>query len=371
VSSDHTNASVVSLLTTAGEVRSESFISSSSKSPGLSTALSGDVSTPSSIVPGDELVLIDRHLTSVLTWVNLETAVVRDQLSVTTGFISNPQDYVPFAPTKAFVTRLEPNFAAGSEPFDGGNDVLVIDPSVPEITGRIDLMPAMEGAPAGLYPRASGALMARGALRVLCLGMSADFRTHTDSRLVTIDPETLQLSHVLVIPGFRSCGSAEPSPDGTRLAVTCNGSFQSDPADGFPDSGVVLVDLGDVPAVSRQLSSRELGIGQMRSATWTSDGALLLVTTGREETSLPGAVLTLDLTAGTVSPPLLETTKNPFDFGPALCELPSRRCFVPDAGTDGGVLHELTVDPAGHATAARRLRVETSLGLPPRSIGRF
>src|SRR5690606_13597380 len=126
----------------------------------------------------------------------------------------------------------------------GGNDVLVIDPSVPEITGRIDLMPSLEGAPDGFYPRADRALLAGGRLRVLAVGFNQNFTERLASRLISIDPERDRIEHVLVIDGMHSCSDLALAPSGTRLALACNGAFGQDPESGFSDSGIVLLSVG-------------------------------------------------------------------------------------------------------------------------------
>jgi hypothetical protein len=92
--------------------------------------LSSDVAVPSTLLSGPEIVLIDRFPASVLTWVDVESASVRAQLDV--GSKTNPHDYVPLSEHKAYVTR----FGAS----DGvGDDVAIVDPSVPALVGSIDL----------------------------------------------------------------------------------------------------------------------------------------------------------------------------------------------------------------------------------------
>src|SRR4051812_27276666 len=66
--SDYTSTNIRAL-SSAGSVLSSSFISSGSAPPGLTTALSGDVTFPSSAPLSHRVVLIDRYPNSVLTWV--------------------------------------------------------------------------------------------------------------------------------------------------------------------------------------------------------------------------------------------------------------------------------------------------------------
>src|SRR5690606_30268544 len=84
------------------------------------------------------LVAIDRS-NSALTWIDPSTCMPLRQLDVSTGFFGNPQDVISISPTKAYVTRYELNSTPTADPSDQdeGDDVLIIDPSVPAITGRI------------------------------------------------------------------------------------------------------------------------------------------------------------------------------------------------------------------------------------------
>src|SRR5262249_49627102 len=142
-SSDYTSTNV-SLLSPAGSILSEILISSGSTTTGLSTALSGDVILPLAAPPSGRVVLLPPSA-SVLTWVDPTTAAVTAQLSVRTGFLSNPYDYLEVAPDKAYVTRFESNPQPGKEAFDGGGDVLVIDPQSFALRGRVDLSSSDDG----------------------------------------------------------------------------------------------------------------------------------------------------------------------------------------------------------------------------------
>lgn len=373
VNSDYDSASV-SLLSPSGEVLSASFISSASADPGLSAALSGDLVLPTTTVTGPELVLVDRLPGSVITWVNLETATVRAQLSVATGFTSNPHEYVPYSATKAFVTRFEVNLASGAEEYDQGDDVLVVDPERAAITARIDLGPAMAGEPAGFFATPDRALMAGGKLRVLALGFNDDLSERVASRLITIDPESHAIEHVLVFEGMNSCGGLALSPDGTELAVACNGAFGTDPAEGFPDSGVLVVALGDEPVETARWTSPELGITQVNNLEWVGRDHVALVTYGRYNEDRSAVVAkdgarTLDVRAGTITEPWLES--RPFRLGELACSLSHQTCLLADAETDGGVVQILHVDDAGTVTSGGSVKPDAGSGLPPRYLGTY
>lgn len=373
VNTDYESASV-SLIDIDGEVISESFISSSSAGAGLSAALSGDVVLPSTPVSGKELVLIDRA--GVLSWVNLADAEVRAQLSVATGFSSNPHDYVPVSQTLAYVTRFGGNANAGKESFDAGNDVLVIDPSVPEITARIDLGPVVKDENDGILPRADRAVMAGGKLRVLSVAISADFTEQAESRLVTIDPQTNRIADIAIIEGMSNCGGLSLSPVGHQLAIACNGAYGQDPVDGFPDSGIVIFDTSDEPEELARFAASALGGEQLGTVEFATSTVVAYITVGRynEDRSAmaaPDTVRLLDLEMSKGGDAVLETEDEPFQFGDVRCIPSELVCLVTDAETDGGVVQRLRLNADGALQDVQTLKADRRLGLPPRYLGEF
>lgn len=373
VNSDYQSVSV-SLMDLDGAVLSETFVASGSAPVGLSAPLD-DVVTPSAVIAGDELVLINRTPAAFLTWLDLETAEVRAQLNVETGFASNPHDYIQVASDKAYVTRHAPNLASGNAPFDGGNDVLIIDPRQPEIIGRIDLMGVLDGEPEGFYPRAGRALMAGGQLHVLALGFDETFDAMLDSRIVSIDPETDEITQVLVLRGQQNCQSLSLSPAGTELIVGCSGPFGEDAASGFPSSGLVVLSVGETLQEVRRIPASDLGGERVSSLSHASDDSLVLATYGRYDADFglaaPDAVRRFDLREGSVEAPLHESSEAPFTLGDVRCAPEASACLVADAETEGGVVHHYVIGEQGELTDGRRIKVDRTIGLPPRSIGVF
>lgn len=372
VSSDYESYNV-SLLSLTGDVLSESIISSGSASAGLSAPLT-DVVSPSSAVPGPELVVINRSPAAFITWVDLETATVRAQLNVGTGFEANPYDYIPLTADKAYVTRHAPNFASGREDFDSGNDLLVIDPSVPAITGRVDLMPVLDGEAPGFFPRAARALMAGGQLRLLALGFDEDYLQLVDSRIVSIDPETDEITQVLVLEGLSNCQNLALSPDGEELAVGCSGPFSADPQGGFPNAGIVRLAVGAELSEVRRYGLSELGGSPINSLAYASADSLAFTTYGRfnadfSAMEVPDSARRLDLSLGQLdAAPLRESSLEPFTLGDIRCAPGSSVCLLADAETDGGVLHRFEVDAAGTLVNGTLVEIERGIGLPPRYI---
>ncbi|AUX36309.1 MULTISPECIES: hypothetical protein [Sorangium] len=364
----------VSLLDIEGAVLSSSLISSSAASTMLSVPLSGDVVLPTMPQLGSRIALIDRYPASVLTWIDVKSGEVAAQLSVATGFAANPQDYVEASPHKAYVTRLGQNLAAGSEPFDAGNDVLVIDPSVPSITGRIDLMPAMAGEDPKYLPRANRAVVADQKLYVLLSADAADFSSSAESRLVTIDTDTDTILDVKTLDGLHGCGALALSPDQEDIAVACTGTFVGS-ASVLSESALVVLSRGDSLVERERWSAEQLGGGAL--GTWISyAGAETLVFTtlgSFPEGDQPGTDDTasaLNLVNGERRE-LLRSKLSPFTIGATQCVAECSACFIADAETSGGVVHRFPVSAQGALGQPSQTVVDTAIGLPPRYLGRF
>ncbi len=208
-----------------GNPQSASLISTaSSETQGLAFALSGDVSVASTPPPQNEVILLDRYGTNAITWISPSSGRVRTQLAVGTGFESNPQDLIQVSDELAFVSRWGINANAGSQPYDRGDDVLVIDPSAPQITGAIP-MPTT-----GDFPARPGPLLrtAEDEIMVMLERVALDFSGADNSMLVGISIEDQQVEWQHTLQGHKGCGRPALSPDGSLLAVACSGRLQTD-----------------------------------------------------------------------------------------------------------------------------------------------
>lgn len=386
ISSDYQSTNV-SLLDNQAKVLSSSFLSSASSDAGLASALSGDVVPPTTVLTGDELVLIDRYPGAVLSWVNVRTAQVRAQLNTTTGFASNPQDYVPIAENKAYVSRLGTNSQAGSEPFDGGDDILIIDPSRPEIVGRIDLSSVVPEA--GFHPRASR-MVAHGHRVFALLGVQdLSFTSSLAARLVTIDSQTDTIESVLELEGMRGCAglaihvpsSSKGSQAAARLAIACSGEFGGSSTPDTTTSGLVVLSTegGQAKEISRMSAASLVDKPLGWWLDFVDDDRLLAHVFGAETSSAKpaetDAIIEVDLASGS-SRVVLESQKQAFTLGDVRCAavLPEPhgsgdgcgQCFVTDA--EEGVLHVLDGSPL---QVVDSVVVDSQIGLPPRYLGRF
>jgi hypothetical protein len=385
VQSDYQSTNV-SLVDGADAVVSSSFISSASADAGLSAALSGDVVAPTSRVSGEEAVLIDRYPASLVTWTRIATAEVRAQLDVRTGFASNPQDYLALSPTKAYLSRFESNTMPGSEAFDAGGDVLVLDPSEPAILGRIDLHDAVADAP-GVLPRANRMVQVGRYVVVLLSAYSADFTTSAASRLAVIDPESDTVVDVTAIDGFEGCagltvesayersGNLRTSP---RLAVACSGSFGGEGNANLTTSGLAWFEVVEGQAnelgrvTAEAIAGRPLGF----SVAFADADRLLVVGVGRfvdGGQDQPDALFSVSMSGADASE-LLQTPSRPFELGEIRCAHPVQadgdetrcgRCWVADA--ERGAVHPLRVGDA--ISADEPWVADEAIGLAPRTLG--
>jgi hypothetical protein len=360
----------VSLIGFDGTVLSPSFISSASAKTGLSAPLSGDVVAPTMPVTGDDVVLIDRYPAGVLTFVDAKSAMVRAQLDVKTGFASNPHDFAAIDSTKAYVLRYDPNLDPGHQPFDGGSDVLIVDPSVPKIAGRIDLTRALAGEKKGFYPRPERVVVVGNKAFVLLSGYSEDFQSAPESRVVTLDTERDAIDDVTVISGLHGCAGLALSPSKSALAVACSGTFQGSSTTDVAEAGLALLDLNHDLKEIAHASAEELGGDPFGfSVAFIDEHTVLATTFGRQGGPMPKGdrAVVVDLDDGSHHDVL--STKNAFTLGEVRCALDCKACFVSDAEESASLVR---FDLANGALSNERtISPDPEVGLPARYIGTF
>lgn len=366
---DRSESANIAFASLSGQVLSPSMISSASRNPGLTAALGGDVVFPSMPIEGNELVLIDRYPKGVLTWVNMATAQVRAQLSVATGFLSNPHDYVSLAFDKAYVTRFNPNANAGGEVFDGGSDVLIIDPSLPAITGRIDLFSAFP--PNGDFvAHPDRAWLVSGRVYVVIPFYNRPYTSTGQSYLAVIDPKTDSVIQNFPLTGLAGCSGLAVSPDRTNLAVACSGRWQgTNTAD---DASSALVGLRTTPEVSeiwripaRQIGSRAFGF----EIAFVDSTHVLATQLGEYGPPLVNDVAyVIDITTGAATR-VLESANSPVTLSVGPCDATCRACFIADAGRSR--LYSLSFSDERGPLLTGYDWADSTTGLPPTSLTFF
>lgn len=355
-----------------GTVLSPRVITSGSADVGLSAPLSGDVVAPTVATSLSETVLIDRYPASVLTWLDLATGRPRAQLPVGTGFAANPQDYLQVAGDLGFVARYEANPQPGREPFDGGSDLLAIDPRGPELVGRVGLEGALDGDDGGLVATPSRMLLAQGKVVVLLGVLSSDFQSAGDARLAVIDPKTRAIVETIRIDGLQNCQAMALSPAGDRIAIGCTGLIGDDFEADIDHAGVALVTVGTGGApsvVSARFAATALGRSPQFTIAFASEDTVLFPTFGTDPAEGGDAhgddLVELRVSDG--SSRVLLTTKEAFKLGDVRCASSCGTCFVADA--EAVALRRFTVDGAGALTAAADVQIDDGIGLLPRYLG--
>ena len=374
VESDY-QSSNVSALGFDGSVLSQSLDSSSTDSGGFGVALSGDVALPSGLQSGPQIVLIDQYPAGVLRFVDLATARVTSELSVATGFRSNPYDYLPLSEHRAYVARYERNLNPGQQDFDQGADILIIDPSLLQITDRIDLAAAMKGEAPGFSAHPAQLVQVSGRVFALLASFADDYMSSTTSRLVEIDPSTDTLVSTLLLDGLRGCDGLALSPDQSQLAVSCSGDDLLSSLPKLDGSGIALVDISAEPRLVKTFDASALTTNPVGfSLDYAASDVLFFGTLGHRADAgvdlAPDTLLELDTAAAQVTE-ILRSQSQPFSLGGVRCAVQCGACFAADAERAGGSVLRFALDAAGKLDTPKAVRAETSVGLPPRYLGAF
>lgn len=361
----------VALSDLSGQTKSASFLSTgSTQTDGLAFALSGDVALPSARPMSGQIVLLDRFGTNVVTWADSRSAEVTAQLPVGTGFESNPQDYLEVNEELALVSRWGQNSAPGSEDFDEGGDLLLIDLGEHEIVGNL-LMPAADELPAR-----PGPLALIGEEVIVTLDRIAlDFSETGEAMLAGVDLSGEEVLWEETLQGRKACGRATLSPDGSRFAVVCTGALTaSGETESITQSAVLLFDSTARPL--RELGTYEasdlLGVPLQADVEFVHDGLVLLKTQTPWGGEGNNQLFSLDLESGETQE-LLEASPDAdgngqgLVYGGLMCA-PECGEYCLMADTDEGVLQRILVGSDGRLTVDTPVTVEDRVGLPPTSI---
>jgi hypothetical protein len=357
----------IALVSDQSHVGSPSFLSSaSSKTDGLAFALSGDVVLPRTKPRSGDVVLIDQS-SNVLTWADPKTSKVIAQLPVGTGFMSDPEDYLEFDATTAYVTRYGDNAAPGAQSFDAGSDVLVVslsDPQKPAITKSIP-MPKQ----AGLPPRPVSMLPVGDTVIVVLQPLSDDYTMIGDGALVGLQNEAV--AWTMPLAGLQNCDHPTLSPSGKTMAIGCEG--QLDANGKVTDASASALALFDVTSLPPKLVKSypiadQLGSTVQTGVAWVSETLVL----GKTQTPLMGKTdnqaFTLDLTTGKAAV-LLTAKPGPMGgkglvYGDVFCDPGCGNvCMMADA--DVGVLRVWPIGSSGTLGTMSSVTVNSTTGLPP------
>lgn len=362
----------IALSSLEGETLSESVLSTASTTTdGLAYPLSGDVTLPSSASLSGRLVLIDRFGTNVISWVDVRSGEVTAQLPVGTGFESNPQDYLEISDELALVSRYTTNEAAGETEFDGGGDVLLVDPKTPAIVGRIEL-PTIDEIP----PRPAALSRVGDEVWVTLERVAFDFSSTGVGMVVRLDVDGKTADEPFELTGLKGCGGFVPTPDGREIALACTGALDSDgDVEALAQSALVFFDAKKRPLEeTRRVTAEKLAGEPIQSQFAFIDGTRVLVKTqtawgGDKNNRLVAYDLESEASTTVVeAEPDAEGLGQGQTIGTIACFREcSKLCLAPNAST--GKLER--VDVEGAPKRLEPVTVESKVGLPPRGLGEY
>jgi len=371
VNTDYVSTSV-SLLRSDGSVCADNIIHSGSEQPGLTVALSGDVMLPTTPHPEGLLVLIDRYPNGAITFVDPFTAAVRSQVSVATGFASNPHDVLILGDDKMYVTRSEtnPTPTDTATDWDEGGDVLIIHPQTGSLLGRIDLSAYTEeqdGKP--MDPRPDRLVSTAGLVWTNLRHLSRDFRQAGSGRIVGIDSSTDTVETVVDLMGLQNCTGMVAGHDG--LWGVCTGVFAAGSSAQMDASGLFHVDVtteGE-PSVDWMFSAVELGNRPLGFAlAAVDDHTVVVVTLGSlEGEGEPDRLLAVDRTTNHVQDLGLEA--GAYTLGDVAWSASANRLFVVHMDMVEPGLWRLQRAAGGAWAPLVSTLTNPSVGFPPADIG--
>jgi hypothetical protein len=373
VSSDYQSMSV-SAVDRRANLQSPSIVSSGQSAAGLVQAFSGDVVLPSERQRGNEAILIDRYPQSVLSFVELGSAVIRAQLDVSTGFAANPHDTLRLDDGRVLLTRFDSNLDPGSSPYDAGGDLLVLDVDRLEILSRIDPKPATPKATDVLLPHPDRMLRVRERIFVVVPLYSPDDLQTGVSYLLSLDAITLDVVDSLELPDVTGCSGLSVSPDEAELAIACSGRWSGSTTEQLETSGLVGIDITNAPVLSWTLMAKALNPAQPfgLSVAYATRDHVLAVVLGRNadgtESAQSDRFVSYDVTTKGIDV-LYRVEGNPFSLGEVRCLAICGICGLTNADGRGHLM--LYEDDGTGPSLVAEVVTDPVFGLPPRWLGTF
>jgi hypothetical protein len=365
VGTDYLSTSISVLEPGTGALLAEGVIHSGSAAPGLSMALSGDVVLPAAPNPLHQLFLLDRYPNSVVTILDGATFEVAGQIAVGTGFAANPHDLLWLDPDKVYVSRYEANPSPGRAPFDGGDDLLIVDPAAGAVVGRVPLDGAAEP---GLLARPERMVLAGDRVWVALGHLAPDFKDAGPGRIVAVDPVTDAVDRVLDLPGVENCTGLIHLPARQALYVACAGLFDRGRAGQLAGAGLVEVDLSvspPAPAILRRGADAPGGAFAFGLAA-AQGRWLLAVRFGDLAAGIPDRLVAMDLD-GVREDVVVHEAGSAFGIGGVLADPIGGLVLVGDADPAAPRILRFQVD-GGAFTPDGAFEAHPESGLPPRHL---
>ncbi len=365
IGTDYLSTSVSILKIGTGTLLAEGVLHSGSAAPGLSVALSGDVALPGAPNLLHRLFLLDRYPGCVVTVLDGATFEVLGQISVATGFPANPHDLLWLQADKVYVARYDANPTPGQEPFDGGDDLVVVDLEAGAVTGRI---PLGGSADPGFQARPERMVLAGDRVWVVLGHLTEDFDAAGPGRLVAVDPEEDAVAAVLDLPEVENCAGLLHDPARETLYVSCTGLFSAGPADQLAGSGIVVVDLEASPPAPTLLRRAADGLGRPFGFDLAiADGRwLLAVRFGDLVAGTPDRLVALDLDEGGAER-VIHEAGSAYGLGGVLADDSGGIVLVGEADPEAPRILRYRVD-RGAFTPDGVIISHPKSGLPPRHL---
>jgi len=262
------------------------------------------------------------------------------------------------------VSRYGTNPTPGSQPFDQGGDLLIVDATKFAITGRI----AMPEENSALQPGPEGMNWLGGEVVVTLGRSSADLSKVGDGRFVGVSPSKNAVDWKVDVTGLQSCGRVVTSPSRKLAAIACS-SLENTTTNKFDPSASDIVVYDATVSPPKEL--RRLGVatklnsGIQTEIAFATEDAILALTYGGNAT--PGdTVFAVSATTGAVTS-LGQATMPYVLFGMHCSPGCGDVCLLSDA--ERNKLRRWQVASDGTFMPLADVTVDTVVGLPPRSIG--
>lgn len=379
VLSDYLSTSIA-LLGRDAELLTECWIDSGAEAPGLVAALSGDVVLATDQTPGT-LSVIDRFGTDVFSRVSLDEPRVLGQVrlqdpDVSGAFSSNPHDAVAVNERSVWVSRFGANRSASAPSIARGSDLLEIDPTTFERTGRrISLEPLIEPVIVDTddgpieklaYPRPSRMVRVGSVIVVGLSRLTLGFDGAAPGAVAVVDLAGDSIRLHPLPSGVSNCGRVVPVPGAPdRMVVGCIGFSRpfGEETQVRASSGVFVLQVtGSTVTMTASWrpatdSSAPLAVAEVVAIGPTTVAAVDYGDDG------PDRSYVVDLMTGQSE--LLFESAREFEIGAGVYDLAQDLLLVPDASAG---LRRF-VHAGGRFTERPRLPLDGGgVGLPPRSV---
>jgi hypothetical protein len=258
------STTAIATLRADGSILDPAVLDSGSRPPGLVATLSGDVVLANaSRGEAGVLNILDRFQTDVVTRYDLASEEVVGQLRVKDGFPTNPQDLAIVDDSRAWVSRFGVNLEEGEPVIDQANDVLEIDPSTMELTGRrlgfdrfttsVTVMRDEGPVEVDVFARPSSMTLVESTLVVGLSLLSFQFDAASPGKVGLVDVDARTLDEFSLPDESRNCGALRAVPNAPdSVLVACRG-FARPFGEEAPGAGFIR----RVPAGVRRRRSRD------------------------------------------------------------------------------------------------------------------